>query len=106
MPSFPLCGIYTADCSLLPDGSICQRPRQAAEGGICLTADVHLAVACPCPTQAHGQAVKRVLLPSAEDPVGTVPALAVADADGWQFCLVAPEREAAGLPGGVAAMEE
>ena len=28
------------------------------------------------------------------------------DADGWQFCLVAPEREAAGLPGGVAAMEE
>lgn len=65
-----------------------------------------LAVAWRCPMQARGQGVKRVQLPSAEDPVGTLPALAVVDADGWQFCLVAPEGEAAGLPGGVAAMEE
>ena len=51
-----------------------------------------LPLACRCRVQAQGQAVEQIQLLSTEDPgSGTVPALAVTDADGWQFCLVALE---------------
>lgn len=50
--------------------------------------------------QAQGQPFEALQLPSSEHASGAVPALAVADADGWRFCFV----EAAG-EGEAAAME-